>query len=126
MAAYDSEDIPLSHEMATNYQEQFPDLQPEKSIPTGYVYGMAIEQILKQACKDGDMTRQGLLEAKSKVDSVDTQGLTGKLDFSKPGAPTTREAYILEVDAAEPVGLKNVGGLFSSDEAKAYKAPYEK
>ncbi|WP_106849916.1 ABC transporter substrate-binding protein [Blastococcus sp. Marseille-P5729] len=126
MAAYDSQDIPLSTEMAAKYKEQFPDLPPEKSIPTGYVYGMAMEQILKQACEDGDMTRQGLLDAKSKVDSVDTQGLTGKLDFSKPGAPTTREAYILEVDAAEPVGLKNVGGLFSSEEAKAYKAPHEK
>lgn len=126
VAAFDSENIPLSKEIAEKYKAQFPDLPPEKSIPTGYIYGMAYEQILKQACSDGDMTRAGMIAAKNKVTSVDTKELTGKLDFSKPGAPTSRQAYVLEVDKTKPVGLKNAGDLYESAEAKEYKAPHQK
>ncbi|WP_153505995.1 ABC transporter substrate-binding protein [Cumulibacter manganitolerans] len=126
VAAYGSPDIPLAKEVEEKYKAQFPDLSGEKSIPTGYIYGMAFEQILKQACEDGDLTRAGIIAAKGKVSSVDTKGLTGKLDFSKPGAPTSREAYVLAVDPSMPAGLKNAGPLYSSKDAKKYKAPHEK
>ncbi len=62
----------------------------------------------------------------SGISSMKAIVLTGTLDFSTPGSPSSREAYILKVDPSVPAGLVNVGELFSSPEAKEYKAPYQK
>ncbi|GAB3311586.1 ABC transporter substrate-binding protein [Epidermidibacterium keratini] len=124
VAAYAS-DLPTSKKVVEAYEAAY-DEAPEKSVPTGFAFGLAMEQLLQQACDDGDMTREGLIAAKKKLDDVDTQGLTGTLDFSTPGSPSSREAYILRVDPQVPAGLVNVGDLFTSPEAKEYKAPYEK
>ncbi|WP_153505992.1 ABC transporter substrate-binding protein [Cumulibacter manganitolerans] len=99
---------------------------PYDAVLFGYTYGMAWEQVLKQACSDGDMTRDGVLKAKEKVDNVDTKDLTGPLDFSKPGAPSSRKAFITQPDKAGISGTKIVEKLYESDEAKKYKAPFEK
>lgn len=72
------------------------------------------------------MTREGVLKARDKVTSVSTDDLVGKLDFSKPGSPTTREAYIVQPDKSVPGGLKITEGLFESAEAKAFKTPHQK
>ena len=99
---------------------------PSASVIAGYLAGVAWGAILQQACDDGDMTRAGVMAARDKVDALDTDGLTGTLDFSDPGAPVTRETVIAQVDAAAPGGLKEVQGLTESTEAKEYKAPYQK
>ncbi|WP_153503431.1 ABC transporter substrate-binding protein [Cumulibacter manganitolerans] len=96
------------------------------TIFVGYLAGKAWEAILKEACSAGDLTRAGVMKAREKVDNVKTDGLSGTLDFSDPGAPTTRETYISQLDASAEGGTKEVGKLFMSDEAKAYKAPYQK
>ena len=69
---------------------------------------------------------QGILDARKKVTGLDTEGLTGDLDYSVPGAPGTRESYVLGVDPEAEGGLKIVQDKFASEEAKQYKAPYEK
>ncbi|WP_153505446.1 hypothetical protein [Cumulibacter manganitolerans] len=56
---------------------------------------------------------------------MDTQGLTGSLDFSNDGAPSAREAYMLRPNAATPGGLDIEKKLFESPEAKGYKAPHQ-
>ena len=48
------------------------------------------------------------------------------LDFSKEGSPSGREVFIQQADANVEGGLKNVEPLFVSEEAKKYKAPFEK
>ena len=59
----------------------------------------------KKACDNGDMTRDGLLNAKQSIKGLDSDGLTGNLDFSIPGSPSSREGYILTVDKSKPGGL---------------------
>ncbi|WP_158716401.1 ABC transporter substrate-binding protein [Blastococcus sp. Marseille-P5729] len=121
-----SQDTDEAKKVLDEYKNKFTD-PADIGITHGYAAGLAWGEILKQACEDGDMTRQGVLDAKSKVDAVDTKGLTGKLDFSKDGSPTTREGFILQPDASVEDGkLKIVEELFASEEAKAYKAPFEK
>ena len=99
---------------------------PSASIITGYLSGMAWGAVLEQACEDGDMTRAGLMEARKKVTSLDTQGLAGTLDFSDPGAPVTRVTSIAKIDPAAPGGLTLVAEPFVSPDAEDYKAPYQK
>ena len=114
----------LSEKIAAEYTKASTDA-PSVGIPVGYTFGMVWEAVLKQACESGDMTRAGVLAAKKKVTSLDTQGLTGELDFSNDGAPSTRQGYILSVNAATPGGLDVKKDLFESPEAKQYKAPHQ-
>lgn len=96
------------------------------SIFVGYLSGLAWQAILEKACDAGDLTRAGVTEARGKVTDLKTDGLSGTLDFSDPGAPTTRETYISQLDASLAGGTKEVGELTESKEAKEYKAPYQK
>ena len=120
----------LESDTAKTVRDEFKALgvsDPASStIFVGYLSGLAWEAILKEACSAGDMTREGVMKARDKVSNVKTDGLSGTLDFSDPGAPTTRETYIGQLDASVAGGIKDVGKLFMSDEAKEYKAPYQK
>lgn len=115
---------------AKKIQEEFKALgvtDPASStIFVGYLSGLAWGAILEKACDEGDMTRQGVMDARTTITDLKTDGLSGTLDFSDPGAPTTRETAIAQLDAAAPGGTKAVSELFISDEAKKYKAPFQK
>ncbi|WP_134322787.1 ABC transporter substrate-binding protein [Cumulibacter soli] len=99
---------------------------PSQSIITGYLSGVAWGAVLEQACEDGDMTRQGLMDARKKITALDTKGLTGELDFSDPGAPVTRVTAIAQVDTDAPGSLVEVLAPTASSEAEDYKTPYQK
>ena len=118
-------DVPLAAQIAEEYNAAYDDA-PSVGINQGYTVGQAWGAVLEEACDSGDMTRAGVLAAKEKVTGLDTEGLTGALNFSVPGAPSSREAYILDVDADAPGGLVIAQDLFESDVAKDYKAPHQK
>ena len=115
---------------AKKIQEEFKALgvsDPASStIFVGYLSGLAWGAILQKACDKGDMTRQGVMDARTTVTNLKTDGLSGTLDFSDPGAPTTRETAIAQLDASAAGGTVQTAPLFVSDEAKKYKAPYQK
>ena len=115
----------LSQQIAAGYAEMTTD-PPSRDMVGGYINGMVWEQILATACEAGDLTRAGVQAARDQLSAIDTQGLSGTLDLTQQGAPTTREAYILAVDPAAPDGLKIEKELFESAEAKTYQAPYQK
>ena len=96
------------------------------SVLTGYVAGLVWEGILKKACENGDLTRAGVHKARTELDSLDTKELTSKLDLTDPGAPSSREDFVIKVSADDVGGTKLVSELFAVDEAKDYKAPYQK
>ena len=120
--AYWSKDNQKAKDLAAEYSKKYSD-QPDKAIPYGYVQGLVFQKILQQACDDGDLTRKGVLAARTKIDSIDSDGLAPKLDLSTPDQPTSREAYVLDVDASKPGGLKNADGPFESPDASEYKTP---
>jgi hypothetical protein len=64
-----------------------------------------------------------LQKAFRQTTSVDTDGLFGKLDYSSPGDPATREALVTQADKAAEGGLTIVQPLTASDMAKSYIAP---
>lgn len=119
-----SADLELSEEIADKYTGSTDD-QPSVGVPMGYSTGMVWEAILQEACDAGDMTRAGVLEAKKKVTSLDTGGITGALDFSKDGEPSTREAFILTPDETVEGGLSIAKELFTSEDAAKYRTPHQ-
>jgi hypothetical protein len=77
-------------------------------------------EILNQACKDKDLSRQGLVKASHELSGIGTGGLVaGKLDYTQVGEPSTRSVYIAR-PANVTGGLKPLAGTFESDQAKSY------
>ena len=119
-----SSDKPAAQKIAKAYEAKYTDA-PNDGVDFGYASGLAYQTVLEKACKNKDMTRQGLIDALQEV-KIDTQGLTAPLDFSKPGQPSTRSTYIEQADPTAKGGLKIIDELNESAEAKEYKAPLQK
>ncbi|WP_153505990.1 ABC transporter substrate-binding protein [Cumulibacter manganitolerans] len=120
-------DVPLAQKIKSEYTGKFQD-QPNYAVNAGYMEGLVWQEVLKQACADGDLTRAGIVKARTKVTTVDGQGIAGDMDLSDPGNPTTRKTFIEQPDASKinEGGLKVVEELYESQEAKKYKAPHQK
>ncbi|MEO6955666.1 MAG: ABC transporter substrate-binding protein [Antricoccus sp.] len=116
-----SADIPIIKKISKEFAAKYTD-PIQDGVNVGYVSGLAYAAVLKQACKDKDMTRLGVLTASRKV-KVDTEGLTAPLDYSNQGQPATRATYVEQVDASLPGGVKIVGQLNASKEAKDMTIP---
>lgn len=116
---------PKVKEITAAFKKAHPDQTETHGPNLGYASGLVWGAILKQACSDGDLTRDGILKAVRKT-TVDTQGLTPPLDFTRPGEPSTRAMFLLQ-PARVPGGLKLVSPTpLASAEAAAYKTPFQK
>ena len=120
-----STDSPAAKTLAAAYKAKFPDAVPHAGVPYGYGAAQAYSAVLTKACENNDLTRAGVITAAKSITSVETGGLIAPLDFSKPGAPPSRETIMTAPDAKAEGGLRVVKDLFKSDEAVAYKAPAE-
>ncbi|GAB3294107.1 ABC transporter substrate-binding protein [Epidermidibacterium keratini] len=117
---------PLAEKIKSEYDKKFSADQPNYAVNAGYSEGLVWTEVLKKACDNGDLTREGILKARTEVTSVSTDGMNGEQDLSDPGAPATRESFITKPDPNVPGGLSIVSDLAASDAAKSYKAPHQK
>ncbi|MDX6258632.1 MAG: hypothetical protein QOH84_320 [Kribbellaceae bacterium] len=79
--------------------------------------------MLKKACDNKDLSRDGVHRAMQETTSADTGDLVAALNF---GTPATRQVYVAQPDASAAGGTKYVQQLFEADQAKTYKAPHER
>ena len=115
----------LSKEIQKTFDEKYPGEEPGYGVPAGYLEALAWQAILEKACDNGDMTREGLLEARLSLTEVDAQGLSDDMDLSDPGSPPVRSTYALKIDPNAPGGESIIEGPFTSDEVKDYKFPHQ-
>ncbi|MGQ0624827.1 MAG: ABC transporter substrate-binding protein [Sporichthyaceae bacterium] len=120
-----SADVPQAVTIAKAYEAANTG-RPSYAVQYGYALGLMWQQILERACAANDLSRAGIFAAKNASTTIDTKGLIAALDFSTPGAPSTREVYIARVDPSAAGGLRPQGPLFVSADAKAYQAPHQK
>jgi ABC-type branched-subunit amino acid transport system substrate-binding protein len=92
-------------ELLAAYQEAYPDVTPSLGVVVGTGMSEMMRQILEKACEDGDLTPEGLIEAKQSLTDVDTDGLLVPLDLSKSGESPSRLSFILQ-PADVPGGAK--------------------
>jgi ABC-type branched-subunit amino acid transport system substrate-binding protein len=116
VASFDNK---VAGEFRTAYVKRFGEPDPTLQIVNGYAEGEAMRQILERACKDGELTPEGVLAAKKSVTGVSTGGLAPDLDLSDPSRAATKENYLLRA-ADVPGGLTLVKGPFVSAQAKAF------
>ncbi|KAF0960274.1 ABC transporter substrate-binding protein [Rhodococcus sp. T7] len=109
-----SDDAPIAHKLLDTWNSQYPGTRPQSGtgITAGYAIPIVLEQILEHTC--GDLSRAGVLAARSRVETADTEGIYPPLDFSVPAHPSSVQANIQSVDPAAPDGLSS-GPFFQSD-----------
>lgn len=100
----------------------YPDAKPNGSAGLGYVSAYVFGEILKKACANKDLSRDGVLAAYRQLTAVDTRGFTAVLDYSQPGKAPSRQTYVQKVDAAVPGGLTVLQGPSESETAAGYSA----
>jgi ABC-type branched-subunit amino acid transport system substrate-binding protein len=91
------------------------------SVQFGYAQAKVMYEILNKACENKDLSHEGIVKAARQLSGVDTGGLiSGPLDYTKIGEPSTRSIYIARPDNVTG-GLTALPGTFESDTAKNYK-----
>jgi ABC-type branched-subunit amino acid transport system substrate-binding protein len=120
-----SADIPKAKDVAAKYKATYKET-PNGGTPYGYAVGEVWGAVLKKACENKDLTRDGIQAALKQTSSASTEDLVAALDFSKPGTPPTRQVYAAQPDPTAEGGLKYVKQLFEAAEAREYVAPFQK
>jgi ABC-type branched-subunit amino acid transport system substrate-binding protein len=116
--------VPGATEVAKAYGKHFPKGDPKYSVDVGYAQSMLMYEVLKAACDDDDLTREGVVKALRGLDGVDTGGLVaGTLTYSQLGVPPSRSVYVSKVDPKAPGGLVPEGDVLESENASAYEVP---
>jgi len=120
-----SADLPKAKDVAAKYKAAYKET-PNAGVPYGYAVGEVWGAVLKKACENKDLTRDGIAAALKQTTSASTDNLVAPLDFSKAGTPATRQVYAATPDASAEGGVRYVKPWFEAPEAKEYVAPHQK
>jgi ABC-type branched-subunit amino acid transport system substrate-binding protein len=100
---------------------------PEQIPDYYYMYGYALAKmeaaVLRKAIDGGDLTREGILNAKLNLGDVDLGGLVPAIKYTPELGPASRQTEIAKVSAATPGFLKQFRSYFTGDAAKGMKFP---
>jgi ABC-type branched-subunit amino acid transport system substrate-binding protein len=114
-------DSPAVAKVGNDFTKAYGSKDAKASVQFGYTQSQLMDEILNQACKNKDLTREGIVKASHQLSGIDTGGLVaGKLDYTKVGQPSTRTVYIAR-PAKVTGGLKPLSGTFESAMAKSYQ-----
>ncbi|WP_239331375.1 ABC transporter substrate-binding protein [Frankia sp. CiP3] len=118
--------VGFSESNARELREAFVATHDQQSPTIGAVDGwseaMVMDQLLEKACSNGDLTREGLLAAKSSMARVETGGLVPPLDYSQLGVSPTKASYVGRA-ADVPGGITIVNGPTESADVARYSRP---
>lgn len=80
--------------------EQYSKAYPDATVSLGVVVGFGMSEIMKQvldaACENGDLTRQGVLDAFEGLEDVDTGGLVVPIRGFETGKSPSLESFVLQ------------------------------
>ncbi|HEY8478792.1 MAG TPA: ABC transporter substrate-binding protein [Spirillospora sp.] len=93
-----SSDEPGPARVGAAFQRRWPGQQPNPPVVHGAGAAAVMEQILTTACEKGPLTRQNVFDTYKSLSEVRTDGLLPPLDYTRPGAPPTRESSMLRPD----------------------------
>jgi ABC-type branched-subunit amino acid transport system substrate-binding protein len=113
-----SSDQPAVKRVSDAFMAAYGKKDAKATVQVGFAESQVMYEILKKACENKDLSREGLIKASHELSAIDTGGLVaGTLDYSKVGEPPARSTYLAR-PANVVGGLKAVGGPMESDTAK--------
>jgi ABC-type branched-subunit amino acid transport system substrate-binding protein len=87
------------------YQAAYPDVTPSLGVLVGTGMAKLMNQVLDAACKNGDLTRAGVLSAFQDLKNADTGGLVVPIRGFENGKSPSLQSFILQ-PADAPGGAK--------------------
>ncbi len=122
--AWGDTSVPGMDEFLARQQQYAPDQDPDPYFVFGYLQGQAMQQILEKAVKNGDLSKEGILEASDQVGTLKFNGLTGNYKYGKSASDRNppRSTALFQVDPSQPVGL-SILETGASKAAKKYQPP---
>ena len=109
-------------DMLARIQKYKPDQAPDYYFGFGYNEMNAVTQVLEQAVKMGDLSREGIKKAMDSIGTLTFQGLSGDYKYGTADnrVPPTKSS-IFKINPAKPIGIEKVKLNFESAAAKKYK-----
>jgi len=105
-APWGDEDAPGMSQLLADQKQYAPEQVPSIYFALAYAQGEVVEQILRKAIRSGDLTRQGILDAKRNLGEVDLGGITRAVTYTPQGGPPSKETLITTIDPKVPGFLK--------------------
>lgn len=121
-AAWGDESVPAMSQMLEDQKKFAPDQIPSIYFTLGYAQGMLQAAILRKAIADGDLTREGILEAKRNVGEIDLGGLQASVTYAK-GEPASRASDLQVIDSSQPGFLRVVSQDHLGTVAESLEVP---
>ena len=100
-------------ELLAQYQEAYPNVQPSLGVLVGYGMSAIMKQVLDAACENGDLTREGVLNAFNELQDVDTGGLVVPINGFETGVSPSTQSFILR--PADVPGGATFDGTLNQD-----------
>ena len=105
-------------DLLAQYQEAYPDATPSLGVLVGIGMSEIMKQVLDAACENGDLTRQGVVDAFNGLEDVDTNDVVVPIRGFEPGASPSTQSFILQ-PADVPGGATVVQEAFEGEFAAA-------
>jgi ABC-type branched-subunit amino acid transport system substrate-binding protein len=78
------------------YKAAYPDVTPSLGVVVGTGMAVLMKQVLDAACKNGDLTREGVLTAFNDLKNADTGGLVVPIRGFVNGKSPSLESFVLQ------------------------------
>ena len=85
-----------------------------------YAEAMVVEAVMRKAIQSGNLTRQGIFDAKNSLGEVDLKGLATNVTYSREQAPPSTGSAISDVQLNEEGFLQVVEQDYTSDTARSF------
>ncbi|MDG4860060.1 ABC transporter substrate-binding protein [Streptomyces sp. T-3] len=105
--------------LAADYAKAYPKDTLDNGVVAGWTAASAFGEALKRACKEKDLTREGLDKALLTMDDFDSG--FGPQNFSDPKAPSSLESVIIRPDKKAKGGSSVVRTGEASEAAKSFE-----
>jgi ABC-type branched-subunit amino acid transport system substrate-binding protein len=105
--------------ISKDYTAAYPEGKPTIFVNYGFATASVMGQALDAACKNGDLTRDGLATAVRSLTSVDT-GVMPVMNLSDATKFPSTSSYISRVDTKVPGGLVVVKDPFTSTTTESF------
>jgi ABC-type branched-subunit amino acid transport system substrate-binding protein len=110
--------VPGMQQFLANTKKYAPTQIPDYYYMYGYAEAQMETALLRKAIESGDLTRQGILNAKLHLGEVNLGGLVPPLDYTPSLGPASRMTEIGKVAVGAPTFLKTVSPFLEGTAAR--------
>ncbi len=116
------QEVPGMKQMLERIEQFKPNQKPDYYFSFGYLQGQAMEAVLEQAVKRGDLSQAGIVKAVEEVGTVSFEGLSGDYEYGPVESRNPpRSTTIFKVEPDKPNGLGTLEYQTESEPAMQFE-----